>query len=373
MLFQQRAGRPLFNSWQQYPRACGPWRVQGRTLAFFLMTPWRDSPFRNLVAGLLYIAVVCGMATCAYVHVGWSWGDAFYFVVYTIFTVGYDELHPIVTPELRFITLSTIVLGCTGVIYLTGALVQFFTYMQLQQLLGNRRMKSKIATLSGHVIVCGYGRIGSMLVDELKAGGVDFVILDREEEKLTEATERGHLTWVGDATDEAVLEAVGVHKARALACVVPNDAVNVFITLSARSLNKDIDIIARGEATSTKSKLLRAGANAVVEPTHIGAERIAQHILFPQTQKLTDSGRMRTVAAGLHGFGLEIEITAASPASAGKSVSQLEHEADGTMFIVAINRKGGETVTRPDAEIVVEAGDGLVTITRAGRSKSRGS
>src|SRR6516165_2080044 len=133
------------------------------------MIPWRDSPWRNLVAGLLYMALVIGLATLAYVDLGWSWGDAFYFVTYTIFTVGYDELHPIVTPELRFVTISTIVLGCTGVIYLTGALVQFLTYMQLQQFLGNRRMKNRIGTLSGHVIVCGYGRIGHMLADELKA------------------------------------------------------------------------------------------------------------------------------------------------------------------------------------------------------------
>jgi Trk K+ transport system NAD-binding subunit len=287
--------------------------------------------------------------------------------------VGYDELHPIVTPELRFITISTIVLGCTGVIYLTGALVQFFTYMQLQQLLGTRRMKSKISGLSGHVIVCGYGRIGSMLADELKAGGVDFVILDREEAKLADASERGFLTWVGDATDEAVLETVGVHKARALACVVPNDAVNVFITLSARNLNKDIEIIARGEATSTKSKLLRAGASAVVEPTHIGAERIAQLILFPQSAKLTDSSAMRTVAAGLHGLGLELEVRAAGPDGpmAGATVEAIERAAGGTMFVVAINRKHGETVSRPDPLTMVEAGDGVVVITRTGRSAPR--
>jgi len=337
------------------------------------MIPWRDSPWRNLVAGLLYMALVIGLATLAYVDLGWSWGDAFYFVTYTIFTVGYDELHPIVTPELRFVTISTIVLGCTGVIYLTGALVQFLTYMQLQQFLGNRRMKNRIGTLSGHVIVCGYGRIGHMLADELKAGGADFVILDRDEAKLAEAAARGHLTWAGDATDETVLEAVGVLRARALACVVPNDAVNVFITLSARNLNRDIDIIARGEAASTKSKLLRAGANAVVEPTHIGAERIAQHILFPQSSKLTDSGRMRALAVGLHGLGLELEVTAASADYAGKSIERIEHEADGKIFVVAVNRKGGETVTRPDPSIMVEPGDGVVTITRAGRSKKLGN
>jgi voltage-gated potassium channel len=334
------------------------------------MTPWRESPFRNLIAGLLYMALVSGVATLAYVHVGWSWSDAFYFVIYTIFTVGYDELHPIVTPELRFITISTIVLGCTGVIYLTGALVQFFTYMQLQQLLGNKRMKSKINTLSGHVIVCGYGRIGHMLADELKAGGIDFVILDRDEVKLAEASERGHLTWPGDATDEAVLEIVGVHRARALACVVPNDAVNVFITLSARNLNRDIEIIARGEAASTKSKLLRAGASAVVEPTHIGAERIAQLILFPKTAKLTDTGSMHALTAGLHGLGLELEVMAAAPDGpmAGETIEAVERATGGTMFVVALNRKHGETLRRPDPSTTIEPGDGVVVITRAGRS-----
>lgn len=336
------------------------------------MTQWRDNPWRNLVAGLLYIALVMGFATLAYVELGWHWGDAFYFVTYTIFTVGYDELHPITTPELRFVTISTIVLGCTGVIYLTGALVQFLTYVQLQQFLGNRRMKTQIAKMSGHVIVCGYGRIGHMLAEELKAGGVDFVILDREEAKLEEASARGHLTWLGDATDEEVLETVGVHRARALACVVPNDAVNVFITLSARNLNRDIEIIARGEAASTKSKLLRAGASAVVEPTHIGAERIAQLILFPQSAKLTDSSGIRAMAAGLHGLGLELEVAAAGPNYTGKTIEQIEREASGTLFVVGLNRKSGETISRPDPSLQVESGDGIVTITRAGRSKTRG-
>ncbi len=335
------------------------------------MTPWHDRPWRNLVAGLLYMAVVIVLATLAYADLGWHLGDAFYFVIYTIFTVGYNELHPITTPELRFVTISTIVLGCTGVIYLTGALVQFLTYAQLQQLFGNRRMKNKIGTLSGHVIVCGYGRIGHMLANELKTSGVDFVILDRDEAKLTDASARGHLTWAGDATDETVLEEVGIKKARALACVVPNDAVNVFITLSARNLNKEIEIIARGEAASTKSKLLRAGANSVVEPTHIGAERIAQLILFPQSAKLTESGRMHALAAGLHGLGLELEVTVADADHAGKSVGQIEQEADRTIFVVAVNRKTGETLTRPAPGVPVELGDGIVTITRAGRSAPR--
>ena len=337
------------------------------------MKSFSDSPARNLIGGVAFMAVVVFCATLAFTAEGWSLGDAFYFVIITVFTVGYDEVHPLLTPELRAITLATIMLGCTGMIFLTGALVQFITFGQIQQLLGNRRMKTQIEKMSGHVIVCGYGRIGHMLADELKAGGVDFLILDREEHKLAEAAERGHITLSGDATDETVLEAAGVHRARALACVVPNDAVNVFITLSARNLNHDIEIIARGEAASTKSKLLRAGASAVVEPTHIGAERIAQLILFPRSAKLTDSSRMRMLGSGLRTLGLELEIlpVAAGSPYAGQRVEEIEHGTGGTLFVVALNRRNGETINRPGPELVVEAGDGVVVITRAGRETPR--
>jgi voltage-gated potassium channel len=232
-------------------------------------------------------------------------------------------------------------------------------------------MKSQIDKMSGHVIICGYGRIGQMLTGELRAGGADFIIVDRDEARLAEAAAHGHLTWAGDATDESVLEAVGIRRARALASVVPNDAVNVFITLSARNLNKNLEIIARGEATSTKSKLLQAGANSVVEPTHIGAERIAQLILYPRTSSFTDgSSRMRTFSAGLRTLGLELEVMAVAANSplAGTTIEKAEHEAIGSLFIIAINRKNGETLTRPDPSTVIEPGDGVVVITRAGRS-----
>jgi Trk K+ transport system NAD-binding subunit len=338
------------------------------------MNPLHNSPWRNLAAGVGYLLAVTALATCAFAHAGWGWADAFYFVISTVFLVGYGEIHPINSPFLYTSTIATIVLGWLGITFLAAAFVQFITFTQLQQLLGTRRMKTQIAKMSGHVIVCGYGRIGHMLANELKAGGVDFVILDREESKLTEAAAQGHLTWAGDATDESVLEAVGVHRARALACVVPNDAVNVFITLSARNLNKDIEIIARGEAASTKSKLLRAGASAVVEPTHIGAERIAQLILFPKTAKVTDSGYMHALTAGLHGLGLEVEVRAAAADGpmAGATIEAVERAAGGTMFVVALNRKHGETLRRPDPSTVIEAGDGVVVITRAGRSAPRG-
>lgn len=337
------------------------------------MTRWTDSPWRNLAAGLAYMLVVLFAATCAYVLAGWSWGDAFYFVIITVFTVGYDELHPI-TGVLRAITMSAIVLGWLGLTFLAAAFVQFITFTQIQQLLGVRRMKTQIEKLTGHVIICGYGRIGQMLADELKTGGVDFVVVESNESRFEEAVARGFPAWRGDATDEEVLAAVGIARARAIATVVPNDAANVYITLSARNMNKGLEIIARGEAPGTKRKLLQAGANSVVQPTHIGAERIAQLILYPRTSAITDgSERMRMLGNGLRTLGLELEVlpVAADSPLAGATIERIEREAAGKLFVVAVNRRRGETLTRPDPSTEIEAGDGVVVITRAGRASPK--
>jgi Trk K+ transport system NAD-binding subunit len=332
-----------------------------------------DSPVRNLFWGVVYMLAVIAAATAAYVFNGWSVNDAFYFVIISVFTVGYGELHPVVG-VLRPITEITIVLGWLGITFLAAAFVQFITIAQIQQLLGTKRMQTQIDKMANHVIICGYGRIGQMLADELRAGGSDFVILELNEARFAESVARGYPSWKGDAADEEVLKAVGVARARALATVVPNDAANVFITLSARNLNKKLEIIARGEAPSTKSKLLQAGANAVVEPTHIGAERIAQLILYPRTSSFTDgSDRMRTLGIGLRTLGLELEVMAVAADSplAGATIDAVEHEAIGSLFVVAINRKNGETLTRPDPSTKIEAGDGVVVITRSGRSTPR--
>ena len=244
------------------------------------------SPLRNLATILVFLATVSLMATLAYMAAGWSALDAFYMVMLTIYTVGFTEVHPINTPYLHAVTIGLMFLGCTGMILMTGALVQLFTASEIRNLLGMNRVKSDIERLTGHVIVCGYGRIGAMLARELTEGDAPFVILERDEKRAEEARKLGFLCLAADAADEASLVAVGVARARALATVLPNDAVNVFITLSARSLNKDLQIIARGEAPSTERKLTQAGADKVILPTHIGAERIAELILYPATANL---------------------------------------------------------------------------------------
>jgi voltage-gated potassium channel len=323
-----------------------------------------------LINGVVYILVVIILGTAGYRIAGWDLSDAFYMVIITLFTVGYEEVHPIVSPGMRALTMVLIVLGCTGMIYLTAAIVQFFNATQLQNLLGLKRMKNEIDHLKGHVIVCGFGRIGRLLSRDLLAAGAGFVIIEREESRIAHARGMGYLCVEGEATDEQTLNEAGIARARILATVLPDDAANVFITLSARSLNKQIMIIARGEAPTTEGKLLHAGANQVVLPAHIGAERIAEMILYPDSARMIRSAeQLQGFGHNLHNLGLNLVVVTVASSSrfARLTVEEIEQQADGAFLIVALNRRDGTTVPRPDPKTRVIPGDGVVIIERSGR------
>lgn len=337
------------------------------------MTVARSGPLRNLALGIGFVLVVIACAVAAYMACGWSLGDALYFTILTVFTVGYDEVRPIDTTLLRSITIGLIVLGCSGTIFLTGALVQFITFNQINEILGVRRMKSQIGELSGHVIICGYGRIGAVLARELAAGRQPLLVLERNEARQAEALAHGHLCLIADATDEEALRRAGIERAVALATVLPDDALNVFITLSGRSLNAKLTIIARGEAAATERKLLQAGADRVVMPAHIGAERIAEIIMYPGLSSALRAPRQEATAS-LRGLGIELEVVIAEQGAAfvGRTVAEIEREAGHGCLILAMQAPGSDAASSVAAgtlaaETRVEAGSGVTLLLRAGQ------
>jgi voltage-gated potassium channel len=335
------------------------------------MPQFLASPFRNLVVGVSILLTISAAAAMAYVASGWSLSDAVYMVVITIFSIGYREVAPVNTPALRAITIFLIVAGCTDMVFITGSLVQLISASQFQQFFGARRMQKDIEKLAGHVVICGYGRIGQMLAHELKAGRSQFVVVERQEERANAAKAAGYACIQGDATDEEVLKLAGVLRARAIATVLPDDAANVFITLSARSLNSALTIIARGELPSTESKLIHAGADSVVLPARIGAERMAELLLFKEvTQAIADAerGSLERLAADLRRLGLDIEIVAAEAGSrsAGATIAAIESLGAGTFLVVALERRNGETILQPHNDVVINDGDGVALVARPG-------
>lgn len=325
-----------------------------------------SSPLRNLAGGVAFVLLVAVAAVAAYESQGWSLADAVYMTVLTVYTVGYDEVRPVDTEALRAITMTLIVLGCTGMIFLTGALVQFITVRSFQEVLGTRRIRNQMEKLQDHVIICGYGRIGRSLARDLAAASTPFCVIEASAARGAEAQSDGCLVVAEDATEETALHRAGAARARVLATVLPNDAANVFITLSARALNAGLTIIARGEAPSTERKLIQAGANHVVLPAHIGADRMAELILYPATVAMMQPRRMREMEADLHRLGLELAtfVVEAGSRHEGRSIGAVERETG--CFVVTVERPGAAEAERADPARLLAAGDGVTLVGRAG-------
>ena len=316
---------------------------------------------RALLIGFAIMAVTVVVGVLGYLAAGWSFIDAIFMVVITIFGVGYGEVRE-ESPELRVFTMGIILAGCTSLVYLIGGFIQFLTEGEIQRLLGKRRMKTEIDKLNDHVIICGFGRIGRMLAEDLAKAERPFVVIESDAGKVEEAN---CLICEGDATDETTLQRAGIERAAVLATVLPNDAANVFITLSARSLNTDVEIIARGEEPSTEPKLMRAGASRVVLPAHIGAERIAHQILHPSAETLlNDNAAMKELDARLGEFGIQVAEMDVPPDSAlvGANLSEVETHSRAQFLVVAIHRADGTQSLHPEPGEIVRAGDRLIFV-----------
>ena len=222
------------------------------------------------------MVAICLVAIMGYRLAGWNWIDSIYMVTITIFGVGYGEVNAIDETWLKVFTIGVIFAGCSSLIYVIGGIVQMLTEGEIERMLGHRNQTREIEQLSDHTIICGYGRVGQMLAAELQLQGESLVVLDRNADRVELAIEDGFPAMVGDAVKDETLQKVGLLRARTFATVLPDDAANVFITLTVRDMNESIRIIARAESPCTERKLIRSGATHVVMPAAIGAVRIAQ-------------------------------------------------------------------------------------------------
>ncbi len=317
-----------------------------------------DKTIRQIRFAVFLLLVIMGVGTLGYMLLEhWSLLDSFYMTIITISTTGFKEVKPL-TPAGRLFTTLLIIAGVATIAYTGGRIVQFIIENQIFR---RRRMSKKLDEVKDHFIVCGYGRMGKHVCEELKSAGQEFVIIEKNPQQIEQIIEEGFLFVAGDATQDEVLQKARIERARGLVAVLSTDAENVFITLSAKVLNPNIFIVARAVEEETATKLLRAGADRVVKPYEIGGTRIAQVLLRPGVVEFID---LVTRERGVDLNFEEIQVQPHSPLI-GKTLMESPLRKELNIIIIAIFRKDGTFIYNPTSSTVVQEGDRLIAIGSA--------
>ncbi|NEO84605.1 MAG: potassium channel protein [Spirulina sp. SIO3F2] len=321
--------------------------------------------FRRILVGAVFFALTLLLAVVGYIWFGWTLLEAVYMVVITIFGVGYGEVNPLETPTQKIFTILVIIAGTSSAVYIVGGFVQMITEGEINRAFAAQLKQRNMENLCDHVVLCGFGRMGQVLARQLTEVGEALVIIDAKGDRAQLAEERGYLARQGNASDEELLEAVGIKRAKALATVLPDDATNVFITLTAKELNPNLTVLARGELTSTEKKLRLAGADHVILPAALSGIRMANLITRPTAVDFLAQQEERNHLNDLLAqIDVQMDELAIAPGSllAGKTIREIEIRSKGTFIIVALRRASGELRIHPAPSLMLAAGDTLLIL-----------
>jgi len=316
------------------------------------------TPEQRLALALTGIALVLSGGVIGYVMIeGWTVLEALYMTVITVATVGFAEVRPL-SPAGRFFTVGLIVLGVGFASYSIVTVFKMIVEGGIQDIMGRRRVEKEIKNLKDHYIVCGYGRMGSIVVDELCKRNLLVIAIETDAEGVEEMLERGILALHGNAGDEEILREAGIEKARGLVAAAASDADNLFITITARGLNQDLLITARAETRGAEKKMLQVGANKVVTPYLIGAYRLVNTLLKPAvTQFIELSSLEREMDVRLE----EIEVVSDSILN-GKQLKDTLIRSELGIIVLAVEKKDKKMIFNPPSDHLIETGDKLITI-----------
>jgi voltage-gated potassium channel len=321
----------------------------------------RSPGARQIVKGVTILLGVLFIGTSGYILIeGWSFLDALYMTVITIATVGYREVGRL-SEGGRIFTIFLILFGVGIIAYLLGMVAQAMVDLQVKTIFGRRKLGQKIKSIKNHYIICGYGRIGKIICRELRANNIPIVVIDDHGPAMEGLEEEGVPHIVGDATSEDLLMEAHIERAKGLVSVVASDSDNVFITMSARSLNPGLFILARAEEEPTEKKLLRAGANKVVMPYLIGGQKMAHTLVKPAVADFLE------FTVHNRKIGLEMGEVTVSEKSALNGVTLIDSGIRQKMdvIVVAIRKKEGEMQFNPSSQTRIVAGDTLIALGKS--------
>jgi voltage-gated potassium channel len=285
--------------------------------------------------------------------------DAFYMTLTTVTTVGYGELHPLSRAG-RIFNCFLILFGVVTLLLAIGAMTQTVIELELNQFFGKRRIKSMIEKLDGHIILCGFGRVGRGAADELMQAGSKFVVVDRDEERVERAMKAGMLAVLADASHDQTLRDVGIDRARGLIATLSSDADNLFVILTAKTLNPKLHLSARVAEETSGEKMRRAGADFVFAPYNSTGHRMAQALLKPHVQQFLD---FTTQNMGLDA-GIEQVKVAKGSAFVEQSLADMQVRRELGVIVLAIRKESGEMLFNPPAESKIAGGDHLIVMGR---------
>jgi voltage-gated potassium channel len=312
---------------------------------------------RAIVIGGLLLFAVCAGTVGFHIIEGYSLFDGFYMTLITITTVGYQELQPL-SHAGRVFNSFLILFGVTAVFLAVGGMTQTVIELELQDRFGERRKKRMIDKLHDHFIVCGFGRVGRNASYELQRRGASFLVVDRNEERVQRALHAGMLAVEADATRDESLREVGVLRARGLIAALPGDAENLFIILSAKTLNPKLTVVTRASEEEAAEKLRRAGADTVFAPYTMAGHRLAQALIRPHVTEFLDFATKNT------DLKVTLEQVQVAPETEfeGKTIEQMAGRRELGVIVLAVRKSDGQMVFNPPSDTTISGGDFLIVM-----------
>jgi len=288
---------------------------------------------------------------------GWNFVESLYATVVTISTVGYGDFSPRTSEGMLF-TVFLIIVGVGTMLYTVGLVTETMIEGRLKIIMGKGRLEKMIRKMNNHYIICGCGRIGRLICRELAAEKVDFVVVDKDPEAIQKIEEEKYVYHQGDATHNKTLLAAGIKKARGIVCVLPSDAENLYVILTAKELNPGIFILSRSEDEESEHRLLRAGADRVMSPYAMGGMRMAMAVLRPA---MLDFVEITTTRQSLELGMEEVSICEDSP-YVGKLLEDSGIRQNYGLIVVAVKKESGKMIFNPLANYVIEKNDKLIAM-----------
>jgi voltage-gated potassium channel len=315
---------------------------------------WVTTTLQRLRLATALVALVLVLGSVGYWILGMTPLDAAYQTVTTVFTVGFREVEPFSAAE-QVYTIGLIVIGVGLVLYTFTLMVQLVVEGEIKELVGRRRMDKQIAGMRGHVVLCGWGRVGRVVAADLSEAGHEVVVIDIDAERLTGCE---HRIVVGDATLDSTLRDAGIERADALVAALADDAANLFVTLSGRTINPRLFIVARARQDDSVAKLQRAGADRVVNPQQLGATRMASFVVRPHVAEFID--------VVMHERSMEFRMqevpVPAHSSLVGATLAAADLRDRTGALVLAVRDGTGAFASNPPPDTVLHAGDVIIAV-----------